>query len=127
MQKEKIRVYVLARELNVDTKVLLDMCKQAGYDVKNQLSNLEPEQRERSRPCSRPDRRSQPQVPAAKAVLQTPLPDQAHGSQLGHAARAPCACDRRAAAARGNGPAQAGGTDASHRPGSGSTRGAAPA
>ncbi len=46
MQKEKIRVYQLARELNLDTKVLLDLCKQAGYDVKNQLSNLEPEQRD---------------------------------------------------------------------------------
>ena len=46
MQKEKIRVYVLARELNVESKDLLDLCKQAGFDVKNQLSNLEPEQRE---------------------------------------------------------------------------------
>ena len=46
LQTEKIRVYVLARELNVDTKILLDMCKQAGYDVKNQLSNLEPEHRD---------------------------------------------------------------------------------
>src|SRR5436305_12115584 len=46
LTKEKIRVYVLARELDVDTKVLLDLCKQAGFDVKNQLSNLEPEQRD---------------------------------------------------------------------------------
>jgi translation initiation factor IF-2 len=44
--KEKVRVYQLARELNVDTKILLDLCKQSGFDVKNQLSNLEPEQRD---------------------------------------------------------------------------------
>ncbi len=47
MSKEKIRVYALAREMNVETKDLLDLCKQAGFDVKNQLSNLEPEQRDR--------------------------------------------------------------------------------
>jgi translation initiation factor IF-2 len=46
LQKEKIRVYQLARELNLDTKVLLDLCKQLGHDVKNQLSNLEPDQRD---------------------------------------------------------------------------------
>ncbi len=45
MQKEKIRVYILARELNVDTKDLLTMAQQAGFAVKNQLSMLEPEQR----------------------------------------------------------------------------------
>ena len=35
MQREKVRVYVLARELNVESKDLLDICKQAGFDVKN--------------------------------------------------------------------------------------------
>ena len=45
LQKEKIRVYILARELNVDSKVLLDLAQQAGFEVKNQLSSLEPEQR----------------------------------------------------------------------------------
>jgi translation initiation factor IF-2 len=46
LQKEKVRVYILARELNIDTKDLLDICKQAGLDVKNQLSSLEPGQRD---------------------------------------------------------------------------------
>ena len=41
-QKEKIRVYVLARELNIDTKDLLELCKRHGLDVRNQLSSLEP-------------------------------------------------------------------------------------
>jgi translation initiation factor IF-2 len=39
-------VYVLARELNVESKDLLDLCRQAGLDVKNQLSNLDPDQQE---------------------------------------------------------------------------------
>jgi translation initiation factor IF-2 len=45
LQKEKIRVYILARELNIDTKDLLVMAQNAGFAVKNQLSMLEPEQR----------------------------------------------------------------------------------
>ncbi len=47
MTKEKIRVYQLARELNIETKDLLDLCKKAGIDAKNQLSNLEPEHRDK--------------------------------------------------------------------------------
>ena len=44
--QEKIRIYALARELNVETKDLIDMCRQAGIDVKNQLSSLDPDQRD---------------------------------------------------------------------------------
>src|SRR6516225_5232136 len=46
LQREKVRVYSLARELNVESKDLLDLCRQAGLDVKNQLSSLDPEQRD---------------------------------------------------------------------------------
>ena len=46
MQREKVRVYALARELNMESKDLLDLCRQAGFDVKNQLSSLDPEQRD---------------------------------------------------------------------------------
>src|SRR5438270_2655548 len=46
LQKEKVRVYALAKELNVESKDLLDLCRQAGFDVKNQLSSLDPEQRD---------------------------------------------------------------------------------
>jgi len=47
LQKEKVRIYALARELDIDSKDLLEMCRQAGYDkVKNQLSSLDPEQRD---------------------------------------------------------------------------------
>jgi translation initiation factor IF-2 len=46
LQKEKVRVYALARELNIESKDLVDLCRQAGIDVKNQLSSLDPDQRE---------------------------------------------------------------------------------
>ena len=44
--QDKIRIYALARELNVETKDLIDLCRQAGLDVKNQLSSLDPHQRD---------------------------------------------------------------------------------
>ena len=43
-QQDKKRAYALARELDIDTKDLLQYCKELGFDVKNQLSVLEPEQ-----------------------------------------------------------------------------------
>ncbi len=46
LQKDKIRVYVLARELNIETKELLELCKKAGLDVKNQLSSIDPEHKD---------------------------------------------------------------------------------
>lgn len=46
MQKDKVRIYQLARDLNVESKDLLDLCRQAGIDVKNQLSSLDPDQRD---------------------------------------------------------------------------------
>jgi translation initiation factor IF-2 len=46
LQREKVRIYALARELNVESKDLVDLCRQAGFDVKNQLSSLDPEQRD---------------------------------------------------------------------------------
>src|SRR5262249_10654341 len=41
LQKEKCRVFELARELNKSSKELLDLCHEAGIDVKNQLSGLD--------------------------------------------------------------------------------------
>src|SRR5439155_19723566 len=46
LQKEKVRIYALARELNLESKDLLEICRQAGIDVKNQLSSLDPDQRD---------------------------------------------------------------------------------
>ncbi|HEY1375732.1 MAG TPA: translation initiation factor IF-2 [Gemmataceae bacterium] len=39
-----MRVYQLAKTLNVESKELLDYCKELGYDIKNQLSNLAADQ-----------------------------------------------------------------------------------
>src|SRR2546429_3549026 len=44
--QDKIRIYALARELNVETKDLIDTCRQAGIDVKNQLSSRDPDERD---------------------------------------------------------------------------------
>jgi translation initiation factor IF-2 len=44
--KDKIRVYALAKNLDVESKIILDHCRDLEYDVKNQLSVLEPEQAE---------------------------------------------------------------------------------
>ncbi len=74
MQKEKTRVYVLARDLNIDTKDLLDICKAAGLDVKNQLSNLEPEQRDMIIQLVKKGAHKAP-TPAAGKVGAPPLPD----------------------------------------------------
>jgi translation initiation factor IF-2 len=44
--KDKVRIYVLARELNLESKELIDLCQKAGIEVKNQLSSLDPDQRD---------------------------------------------------------------------------------
>ena len=42
---EKVRAYTLAKELKLETKDLLELCKELGYEsIKNQLSGVEPEQ-----------------------------------------------------------------------------------
>ena len=74
MQKEKVRVYILARELNMESKDLLDLCGKLGLDVKNQLSNLDPEQRDqieaaiKPRCCHRPSAACLPGPLAVPAV-----------------------------------------------------------
>ena len=42
LQNEKVRIYHLAHELDMESKALLDLCRQHGIDVKNQLSTLSP-------------------------------------------------------------------------------------
>ncbi len=46
LSKEKVRVYQLARELGVDSKELVDLCKTQGFDVKSHVSALDPEQKD---------------------------------------------------------------------------------
>lgn len=60
MEAEKVRVYVLARELGVEAKDLVDLCKRFGIDIKNQLSSVDLEQAARIRGtvCNSPSLRS---------------------------------------------------------------------
>jgi translation initiation factor IF-2 len=90
LQKEKVRVYQLARELNVDTKILLDLCKQSGFDVKNQLSNLEPEQRDALEQMVKrgPQTAAKPATPS-KPVTPVVSPDQRAVPNLARARREP--------------------------------------
>jgi translation initiation factor IF-2 len=85
LTKEKVRVYQLARELNVDTKILLDLCKQSGFDVKNQLSNLEPEQRDAlEQMIKRGAHQAAPKAATAKAPVTPVLaPEQRAVPNLG--------------------------------------------
>jgi len=46
LQKEKVRVFELARELDLESKDLMVLCRQNGIELKNQLSTVGPELRE---------------------------------------------------------------------------------
>ena len=47
-KEKKVRVFTLAKELNLESKVLLDYCKDLGFaGITNQLNGLEPEQVDR--------------------------------------------------------------------------------
>src|SRR5437016_5401489 len=78
LHKEKVRVYILARELDVDTKDLLELCKKAGYDVKNQLSSLDPDQQQVLEQMVKQGPKTGTPPPAAPARPVTPVvaPDQ---------------------------------------------------
>jgi translation initiation factor IF-2 len=72
LQKEdKVRVYQLARELDMESKDLLDLCRQNGIDVKNQLSGLSQEQRDLVVQLAR---RGGSAGPAVVAPKSEPLP-----------------------------------------------------
>src|SRR5438132_8873310 len=77
LQREKVRVYALARELNVESKDLLDLCKQLGFDVKNQLSSVDPEQRDQLEELIKKGGGTAVAVAAApsKAAAPAALPD----------------------------------------------------
>jgi translation initiation factor IF-2 len=75
LQRDKVRVYVLARELNVETKDLLDICRNAGLDVKNQLSNLDPEQQDMVKDLVKRGTGPSAAPPHAKPAGPTTLPE----------------------------------------------------
>jgi len=71
LQKDKVRVFELARELDLESKDLMVLCRKHGIDLKNQLSNVSPEQREQiidlvkrgSSTATQPQRAATPVIP----------------------------------------------------------------
>ncbi|MBI1917248.1 MAG: translation initiation factor IF-2 N-terminal domain-containing protein [Planctomycetes bacterium] len=79
MPQDKVRVYILARELNMESKDLLDLCQKANIDVKNQLSSLDPEQRDLlvelvHKGASAPPVAQKPPTPPSLPKPTTPVP-----------------------------------------------------
>jgi translation initiation factor IF-2 len=71
--REKVRIFALARELDMESKDLLNVCRQAGIDVKNQLSTLDPDQRDLVELMVRKSQNAPaPQSPTASPPLQAP-------------------------------------------------------
>ena len=70
--KEKVRVFALARGLGVDSKTIIDICKGLGFDVKSQLASLEPEQVDALK--QRLARGTKPPVPETAKAGPAPLP-----------------------------------------------------
>jgi len=70
LQKDqhKIRIYELARELDMESKALIDLCKQAGIELRNQLSSVDADVRDQI--VALVKRGAQPAGPA-----RTPAPD----------------------------------------------------
>jgi translation initiation factor IF-2 len=75
LQREKVRVYALARELNVESKDLLELCQKSGLDVKNQLSSLDPEQRDMIEALVKRGGLNAAAPAAPKPAAHAPLPD----------------------------------------------------
>ena len=42
----KIRIFALARDLGLDSKVLIDLCEQAGVKLRNALATISEEERD---------------------------------------------------------------------------------
>jgi len=72
----------LARELNMDTADLLRLCIQQGFEVKNQLSNLDPDQQQKLEDLVKKQSKS-PTAPAApaKPVTKVGVAGRAHGAE----------------------------------------------
>src|SRR6516162_9907264 len=73
--REKVRVYALARELNVESKDLLELCQKSGLDVKNQLSSLDPDQRDMIEALVKRGGLNASAPAAPKPAAHAPLPD----------------------------------------------------
>ncbi|WP_419192678.1 translation initiation factor IF-2 [Kolteria novifilia] len=79
MSKDKVRVYQLARELDVESKDLIELMRSAGIDVKNHMTTLDAETRQVTQDLVAgkvsPERirgSSPPPPPAAKPKASSP-------------------------------------------------------
>src|SRR6516164_9020175 len=73
---EKVRVYALARELDMESTDMIELCHQAGFKVKNQLSSLDADQRVMIEKLARSGvgRKDGPAKGATAPVLPASLP-----------------------------------------------------
>jgi translation initiation factor IF-2 len=72
LAQEKVRIYILARELGMESKDLLTLCQQHGIDVKNQLSSIDPEVRDQVVQLVKRGSATATAAPARPPVLTTP-------------------------------------------------------
>ncbi|HZZ80892.1 MAG TPA: translation initiation factor IF-2 [Gemmataceae bacterium] len=87
-QRDKVRVYQLARDLKMETTDLLALCAQAGFDVKNQLSNLDHDQQMKLEEMAKKGTKG-PAAPAApvKPVTKVVAPEERAVPNLGRAVK----------------------------------------
>jgi translation initiation factor IF-2 len=74
----KIRIFALAKELDIDSKVLIDFCAKAGVQVKNVLAGISPEERDlvvayiRSQSAPAPAAPTETAPPANRTATELP-------------------------------------------------------
>ena len=64
-KREKVRIFALARELEMESKDLMALCQENGIDIKNQLSTIEPEVRDQIVQLVKRGKKAAPAAPAA--------------------------------------------------------------
>ena len=70
----KIRIFALAKELDIDSKILIDYCTKAGITIKNSaLASISPEERDRVMDIIRSSGSSAPVVQASAAPAVPPV------------------------------------------------------
>ncbi len=68
----KIRIFALAKELNIDSKLLIEHCGKAGIAVKNVLASISPEERDKLLEYMAAQKSSAPAAPAAEKPAAAP-------------------------------------------------------
>lgn len=68
----KIRIFALAKELNLDSKLLIDHCAKAGIAVKNVLASISPEERDKLLAYMAAQKGTAPAAPAAEKPAAPP-------------------------------------------------------